>query len=86
MPCSDIKAEKDWLGEYLNQVVLIDSGSTISLVRNPSLIKNICTCEHTLSKTNGSKMTYNEEGDLKLLPLVVLYNQNSLANLVALSH
>ena len=31
-------------------------------------------------------MTYDKEGDLELLPLVVLYNANSLANLVALSN
>ena len=86
MPCPDVKAEKDWLDEWLNRVVLIDSGSTISSVRNPALIKDVLACEHTSSRTNGGQMTYDKEGDLKLLPLVVLYNANSLANLVALLH
>ncbi len=66
--------------------ILLDSGSTVSSLRNPDLLENIKKIDETLRVyTNGGFKDYNEKGMMKLLPFEVYYNKNSLANILSLA-
>ena len=68
--------------------ILLDSCSTVSVCCNPDLVSDVLPCKRggaITVVTNGGVQDFNEEATLKLLPLKVHFNEQSLANIVALS-
>ena len=75
--------------ELINkQWVLLDSCSTVSVFCNRDLVSNVEKCAPGKSitvVTNGGVQDFDHQADLKLLPLKVHFNEDSLANIVSLS-
>ena len=68
--------------------LLLDSCSTISVCCNPKLVQHIRACapgDGITVMTNGGSQTFNKVADLNILPVEVHFNQDSLANILALS-
>ena len=67
---------------------LIDTCSTSSTSNNPELVENIRDCppgEEMTAHTNGGPSRFVQTATLKLLPLSVYFNENSLATILAFS-
>lgn len=72
---------KEWL--------LLNTGSTISVSCNTDLVKSIVPCKPgggITVITNSSFQSFNHEAELKILPIKVHYNPDSLANILSLSN
>ena len=69
-------------------MLLLDTCSSISTVFNKELIRNCSVLDvrdHVQLLANGNgNMIYKHEGDLNLLPLKVYYNEESMANVLAM--
>ena len=68
--------------------ILLDTCSTVSVFCNPSLVKNIVDCKPGSGVTvitNGGSQHFGAEADLKLLPMRVFFNPESMANILSLS-
>ena len=68
--------------------VLLDTCSTISVCCNSQLVTNIQQCApgHEVTVvTNGGAQSFEKEAMLKILPIRVHFNHNSLANILSLS-
>ena len=68
--------------------ILLDTCSTVSVFCNPSLVKNIVDCKPGSGITvitNGGSQHFGAEADLKLLPMRVFFNPDSMANILSLS-
>ena len=75
--------------ELINQDwILLDTCSTVSVFCNKSLVKDIKDClpgDGITVVTNGGSEKFQQQGTLKLLPLNVHFNNNSIANIISLS-
>ena len=73
---------------YINpNWLLLDTCSTVSAIKNPTLLTNIRPCragEELHIVTNGGSKSFAHVGTLKVLPLTVHYNHKSLANILSL--
>ena len=67
--------------------ILLDSQSTHSIFKNPSLLQNIRHCGHggLTMHSNGGRQTTVLVGDYLPLGITVWYNPDSLANILSLS-
>ena len=66
--------------------LLLDSGSTVSSIRNPDLLKDIRKSDETMRVyTNGGHQDYDEVGTLHMFPFTAYYNPKSLANILSLA-
>ena len=71
---------RDWL--------LLDTGSTISVCCNEALVENVKKCtpgSGVTVVTNGGSQTFEQVADLKLLPIQVHFNPESIANILSLT-
>ena len=67
--------------------ILLDTCSTASVAGNSNLVTDIKHCENENElyvATNGGGMVYTSEAKLKLFPLVVHYNPNSIATILSI--
>jgi hypothetical protein len=68
--------------------ILLDTWSTVSIVCNPAIVNNITSVPNNDSMTivtNGGLQFFNQKADLKILPLTVHFEKDSLANILSLS-
>ena len=66
--------------------VLLDSGSTVSIICNAELVDNIRYANVTTTvHTNGGSKDYTQTASLHFLPLDVHFNSTSLSNIIYLS-
>jgi hypothetical protein len=66
--------------------ILLDSGSTVSSIKNKTLLSDLRDSEEVMRVfTNGGSQDYSEIGTLKLFPFNVYYNPRSLANILSLT-
>ena len=66
--------------------ILLNTCSTISYIRNNSLVQNIQPCdagEELRAYTNYVHQDYEHTATLKLLPFEVFFNEQSLANIIS---
>ena len=66
--------------------ILIDTCSTCCVTNNPALLTSIQNCnkqDELNVITNGGSMRYNQMGKMKLLPLELHYNEQSLATILS---
>lgn len=71
---------------FPRDLILIDSGSTISSVCNIELIDSVHDSPNPVRVyTNGGFQDYDKQGKLRLFDFEVLYNPLSLANILSLS-
>ena len=69
--------------------ILLDTCSTDNVVKDKSLLENLCTCEagnELKIITNGGQLTYDKYGTFKFLPLKAFYNPSSIANVISMVH
>ena len=67
--------------------ILLDTCSTASVAGNKELVTDIKPCDvddELVLATNGGGMTYNHIASLKLFPVRVHYNPDSIATILAL--
>ena len=67
--------------------LLLDSCSTDNVCNNINMLTNVRNCDENEKLrvvTNGGELSYDQIGDLKLLPIQAYYNENSIANIVSL--
>ena len=68
--------------------ILLDTCSTVSVFCNADLVDNIQNClpgNGITAVTNGGSEHFKQNADLKLLPMNVHFNSNSIANILSLS-
>ena len=68
--------------------ILLDTCSTVSVFCNPDLVHNITDCkpgDGITVVTNGGSESFKQHGMMRLLPLRVHFNAQSIANIVSLS-
>ena len=72
--------------EIKNSWVLLDTCSTNSVSNDTSMVTNIVNCDKknvlTLA-TNGGHKTFLKQADLKLFPMKVHFNKNSMATILS---
>jgi hypothetical protein len=67
--------------------ILLDTCSTASVTCNSDLLNNISVCDDDSSLTiytNGGSQHFDSKGTLKMLPIDVHYNMNSMANILSM--
>ena len=73
--------------EILHTWILLDTCSTASVAKTHSLVKNITTCSPNdvlTVHTNGGQKSFLSTAELKLFPLCVHFNADSMANILSL--
>ena len=66
--------------------ILLDSGSTISSLKNRNLLRDIRTIPDPLRVyTNGGHKDYSQVGMMKIMPFEVYLSETSLANILSLA-
>ena len=69
-----------------NEWLLLDSGSTISSIRNKDLMFDVQPLEKPLRVySNGGHLDYGYDGSLRLMPLRVYFDRKCMANILSLS-
>ena len=66
--------------------VLLDTCATNSVSNNTALVKDIVACkQHEILKvsTNGGLIRFDKKSTLKILPMKVHLNKNSMANILS---
>ena len=66
--------------------ILLDTCSTCNVTNNEALLTSIrpCTPQETLQVvTNGGGMIFKQQGRMKMFPLTVHYDQNSIATILS---
>jgi len=65
--------------------ILLDTCSTVSIGNDSALIGSIEDCSEmdSLKVTNGGSKSFNQKAKLKLLPMSIYYNEDSMANILA---
>ena len=66
--------------------VLLDTCATNSVSNNTDLVKDIVACkqhERLTVSTNGGLISFDKKSNLKLLPMKVHFNKNSMATILS---
>ena len=69
-----------------NTWVLLDTCETNSVSNNTVLVTDIVVCkqhERIIVSTNGGLISFDKKSALKLLPMKVHFNKNSMANILS---